>query len=312
MSRFASWWSPRRWLTCCRVVWSPDAWKRSISTRLLYQAFRIIAWSPSAWASKASQINILATLPDSRGQPILQATLAQSSPKAMPRTSSTKSIRNYLSSLSMPLCPIGGNIGMSGLRRRSMQRQEIAGAIKRAKSSAQRDELGVKWSCPSQYAKYKLITSSNHMMVHLQSRGAGCISLLSPAPCCPPVISARNASWARCLCSSSHRGGFRVRIWTLPFWVTNLARALFSRIKYRFMITFGKWFNDTTCSHTWKNIWCMLQCQAVTGALELQPSSCFPKTASVTSDTSTESWVLAVELFEHKVLMIFSYLTSNV
>ena len=60
------------------------------------------------------------------------------------QASCTKSIRNYLSSLSMPLCPIGGNIGMSGLRRRSMQRQEIAGAIKRAKSSAQRDELGVK------------------------------------------------------------------------------------------------------------------------------------------------------------------------
>ena len=56
------------------------------------------------------------------------------------------------------------------------------------------------------------------------------------------------------------------------------------------MITSGKWFNDTTCSHMWKNIWCMLQCQAVTGALGLQPSSCFPKTASVTSDTSTESW----------------------
>ena len=52
--------------------------------------------------------------------------------------------KKLLSSLSMPLCPIRGNIGMSGLRRRSMQRQEIAGAIKRAKSSAQRDELGVK------------------------------------------------------------------------------------------------------------------------------------------------------------------------
>ena len=52
--------------------------------------------------------------------------------------------QKLLSSLSMPLCPIRGNIGMSGLRRRSMQRQEIAGSIKRAKSSAQRDELGVK------------------------------------------------------------------------------------------------------------------------------------------------------------------------
>ncbi len=52
--------------------------------------------------------------------------------------------QKLLSSLSMPLFPIGGNIGMSGLRRRLMQLQEIAGAMKRAKSSAQRDELGVK------------------------------------------------------------------------------------------------------------------------------------------------------------------------
>ena len=43
--------------------------------------------------------------------------------------------KKLLSSLSMPLCPIGGNIGMSGLKRRSMLRQEIAGAIKRAKST---------------------------------------------------------------------------------------------------------------------------------------------------------------------------------
>ena len=64
MSRSATWWSPRRWLTCGRAVWSPNAWKRSILTRLLHQAFCIIAWLPSVWASQASQIDMLATLPD--------------------------------------------------------------------------------------------------------------------------------------------------------------------------------------------------------------------------------------------------------
>ena len=77
-------------------------------------------------------------LPDSRGQPILQATLARTSLKAMPRNSRTNSIRCYLSFLIMPLCPIGGNSGMPGQRRRSKQQREKGGSTRHAKESEQR------------------------------------------------------------------------------------------------------------------------------------------------------------------------------
>ena len=87
---------------------------------------------------------------------------------------------------------------------------------------------------------------------HLEPPCVSCEQL-----CC--AIKARNAWWARSFRSSLHGGGFKIVIWTLPPWVTNLARVLLSWMKSTSIITPGKCFNDTTRSHTSKNIWSMQQ-----------------------------------------------------